>query len=280
MLVKHRLSPLSLCAFVLTAPLSLTAAADEYQTEVTLALADNNSYSSSYTGGIKYYFNPVDDSVGPKALAPWLNRSSYVQASTNLTTFPENDDRMKNYNDDLSARVFFDNGIHLGLHAGYSSTDYKARTNRLAFSQDTLGYRLGYASENDSYISVYTSYTESDESNPETFEDVDIDAGKLIPLGDNRYISLEGQMSRFTNDDVEYSGDTVKLGITYYHNHDLGIYITNQTVDFDQADDRIITNLGIDYHFNSQFSTRLNTQIWNEKDDRTNRQTLTFKMRF
>lgn len=276
--VKHGLIPLSLCAFVLTAPLSFTAAADEYQVEATLALADNNAYSSSYTGTFKYYFYPVDDSVGPKALAPLLNRSSYVQASTELTTFPESDNRIENLNDSLSARVFLDSGIFLGAHVDFFSTNY--RTNALAFSQDTLGYRLGYASKNNSYISVYTSYTESDYPHFGTFEDVDLDVGKLIQLGDNRYISLDGQISRFINNNVEYNGDSVKLGISYYHNDDLGIYITNQTVDFDQADDRLITNLGIDYHFNSLFSTRLDTQIWNEKTDRINRQTLTFKMRF
>ena len=280
MYFKHNLTPLSLWAFMLTAPLSFTAAADEYQTEATLALADNNSYSSSYTGAIKYYFNPVDDAVGPKALAPLLNRSSYLAASTELTSFPEGDDRIENLKDNLSARVFLDNGIHLGVHVGFFSTNYKASTNRLAYHEDTLGYRLGYTSKNDSYISFYTSYTESDNSSPETFEDFDVDVGKLIQLSDNRYISLEGHMSKFTNDDIEYNGDSVRLGISYFHNHDLGIYITNQTVDFDQADDRVITNLGIDYYFNSQFSARLNTQIWNEKDDRTNRQTLTFKMRF
>jgi len=277
--MKHSLKATS--AYIAAFTLSISASpsfAQEYQYSTYIGLTDNNAYSATASGRFSYYFEPVDENLGPKELAPLLNKSSSVSLGYELTNFPMGDTRDQTLGPNLGFDWVFDNDIYVELYTASESTKYKASANTSTWKTKGNGVTVGYYLTDHHYLEL-GNFRETDNKN-ETFDSLYVSAGHLKQLQDDSYIGLRVTIENFINDDQEYNGNSYALTGSIFPNHKLSIYGTLTFVDFVDADDRKFAKLGARYFFDNSINAGLSVQMQKEGNSWDNRQYVHIGKRF
>ncbi len=265
-------------AATLASCLSLSAQAEEYQYDAFIGLTDNNSYSAAFSSGLSYYFDPVDDTLGPKQLAPWLNKASRIAINYVHVEFPDSDSRDNLSGPTLDFKWFFDNDVFVSLDTTSEWINFKPNQNIKVTDISGSGALLGYVIDPYGYIGV-GSYQESDNKDS-TFDNIYIQAGLLQHLDNGEMLSWRATLNNFKNDDVAYNGNSVSLSSTYHPTHDFNLGARLHLTDFNTADNRYIAELNSSYFFNSSTSVGMEMRIQKEGQEWYNKQHIYLSKRF
>ncbi|HCH25308.1 MAG TPA: hypothetical protein DE179_13535 [Oceanospirillaceae bacterium] len=252
-----------------------TSHAEEYQYAAYLGLADNNSYSATANAVFAYYFKPVNQTLGPKTLAPLLNKSSSIRLDYDYTNLPAGDSRNNILSPSAELTWVFENNLYIEAFTMSESINYKNDDSTVATGN---GLTAGYFLNDDSYIEL-GNYRETDNKD-ESFDNLYMTAGHLYRLEDESYIAVRATINDFINDDDGYNGNSYTLNTSYFPNHDFGIYGEITAVDFSSADDRTYAKVGANYFFDNSINVGIATRIQKEGDEWYNYQHIYLGKRF
>lgn len=277
--MKKKLCPLHIILSTITcASISLSAQADEYQLATYFGLIDNNAYTTTVSAGLTYYFDPVDDSHGPKSLAPLLNKSSGVNLNYKyIASFPSDDSRDNIINPTLNINWVFDNNMYVEYHQMFEWTNYRSSS---SITTDKHGnkFTVGYIFDNESYLEISDYATRDNKQN--YYNSVAVSGGHLFRLENDKYIYMSGKFSQFINDDHNYDGESIKLSGSFFLNTDLGIHGSLESVNFRAADSNNIRTLGTRYFFSNTLSASLTMERGNLGDFDYDRHYMSISKRF
>lgn len=243
------------CAGLLALP---SAHAETYQYDINTSIIDYNAYSFSVTNDFTYYFQPVDDSLGPRNLAPFLNKSSRVSFGYDYTHFPgsSNEDRDEIYNPSLSLVWAFDNDVVIGGGTSVDWTNYTASSGLTTRNYYSNHLRFGYFVNDNTYLE--TRYYNEYDNKGEYFQEVNIGAFHVMQLDNGQHLSLRGFYAGFNNDDDEYDGSQLYMETEYFPTTNVSVYAGINLVKFEEADSRQIVSAGMNYYFTPTFNAGVN----------------------
>lgn len=185
--------------------------------------------TTAYGIGGEFYFGGVDDSSGPLAEAPFVDRASSIFASYSNTEidFDFGDTDTDSYT--LGGR-YVDKASGWLVGGSYSNTDNDDT------DTDTLSFEVGkYVAD---YTTVTFQYSLSDSDDNDT-DAYGVEVEHLAELGGESFLAIDGFIGTTQPDE----GDdvfTLAGGVTYYVNTTLGFGTSYQ---LDDADDSEITTV-------------------------------------
>lgn len=237
------------------ASISLSAHADEYQLATYFGLIDNNAYTTTVSAGLTYYFDPVDDSHGPKSLAPLLNKSSGVNLNYKyIPSFPSDDSRDNIINPTLNINWVFDNNMYVAYHQMFEWINYRSNS---SITTDLHGnkFSAGYFFDNDSYLEISDYAVGDDKQN--YYNEVAISGGRLFRLDNDKYVNVSGEFSQSQNENHHYDSKSIKLSGAYFPNNDLEFNGNLELHNYRVGDSENALKLGTRYFFSNTLSASL-----------------------
>ena len=255
--MKKKLYPLYVILSTMTcASISLSAHADEYQFESHLGLIDiDGAYARSLDTGLKYYFEPVDDSLGPKSLAPLLSKSSGVELNYTYTSTFVSDANIDNVTSpNFNIKWVFDNSMYVAYHQMFEWINYRSNS---SITTDLHGnkFSAGYFFDNDSYLEISDYAVGDDKQN--YYNEVAISGGRLFRLDNDKYVNVSGEFSQSQNENHHYDSKSIKLSGAYFPNNDLEFNGNLELHNYRVADSENALKLGTRYFFSNTLSASL-----------------------
>lgn len=263
------------------ASISLSAQANEYQFESHLGLIDiDGAYATSFDTGLKYYFEPVDDSLGPKSLAPLLNKSSGVELNYKYTSTLVSDAYIDNVTTpNFNIKWVFDNNMYVAYHQMFEWINYRSNS---SITTDLHGnkFSAGYFFDNDSYLEISDYAVGDDKQN--YYNKVAISGGRLFRLDNDKYVNVSGEFSQSQDENHDYDSKSIKLSGSYFPNNDLEFNGSFEQINFRVADNQNTMTLGTRYFFSDSYSSALTMErVKDSIDERGySRQYVTLSKRF
>ncbi|MDR0779105.1 MAG: putative porin [Pseudomonadales bacterium] len=205
----------TLTAAITMSLLSGVALADSYQGEAGFiydnSKLDNTPSYNSYTIGGSFYFNPVNDSKGPRMEAAFLDRASSVSAS-----FTNSDSDLFDRSYTLDTRVVLNNGFI--LKAGYGDLYRSEKT-----------YQVGIGTYLTDRSDIVASYTRAKNADIDTWDVTYHGVEKLAGTSSVGYSVGAGYVRLPTSS----NGYRLDADLTYYFDANLGLGALASYADYD-----------------------------------------------
>lgn len=228
------------------AAISLNTVAETFQFELQAAhfdseLGDTEVKTSALAGA--YYLAPVDDSVGAKAEAAFLNKSSNIFLSYSQIEI-ENDPLLLDEDGTgyvAGGEYVLDSGIILS--ALYSSSEIED------FDSETIGVGVGYYLTDSSTIDLRFSYIDDDLEETNTFS---LGYKNVLDFGDDQSLNVEAILNHLDPDETDSSTNLTVIS-DYYFTSQLS---AGASVGYTDSDSEEALNYGVkgSYFFGSNFA--------------------------
>lgn len=257
---------------------SISSYAEEYQYAVYASFSENDSNTMSSAGGFAYYFEPVDDSLGPWSIAPWLNKSSSIDLQYDHTKFPSSNKQDDGYGPDVSLRWVYDIDVYVQLIKGRWQTNFKPQHNINVTKSDAEEVIVGYFYDNLNFIEL-GDYDWADNKG-ETANNWFARTGYVHQLESGNYVNFIAGYYNLDNDDDEYDGKTYALLADYHPQKDLNLRAYFQHKDYDGVDDLSSVAIGARYFFNHSYNVGIDIAREKKGNNRYNMQRIYIGKRF